>query len=45
MVQRPIVIASNQRHKSGPLLSVELETAKGSKERWFHQESNPGPLA
>ena len=28
MVQRPIMIASNQRHKPGPLLSVD----KGSKE-------------
>ena len=29
MVQRPIVIASNQRHKSGPLLSVYLWNGKG----------------
>ena len=45
MVQRTIVTVSNQRHNLGHYCLRTFEMAKGSKERWCRQESNPGPLA
>ena len=42
MVRRLIMIASNQRHKSGLLLSMDLWNSKGLERRWCHRESNPG---